>query len=458
MDKNTLFQIKTSVYDYLMSFRNDYLRTSSSRSKDAYNLLATEYNTLNSINSVSDLNSYVKKVESMVTEINNKINRLRESYKTISATNPSDYNLKRINNEIRALRIQLELYQTLLNKIKPKEQSKKSDFPPLYQKEEPVQTKNPKFTETRPRTETQKQKTVVQANTPNVVINKNGQRMIKTTSGKYIREDIKNSFDTSLEIISKYKQLYSNTLSSEEKKRLRIEIYNLTETRRQDLSSLLPDEAASTIEILESYEKQFAYESVLTSKEIVSLNKTDFISKIKSYLSDLGDLKIKGTHSSKYKGDKSKTQRENQTEVDRQIKRNMYDFNNMINSLFGQREVTILEESNNVKYTTKDLLSYIITYGFERDFQEYSKNNTGMKVGNSELNKERYNQNMDLISKMVDKLSSMSSSRIDKMGGKITIKPSSEKLLETRNKIATTISEIYKQIDLKKAQNEQISR
>lgn len=458
MDKNTLFQIKTSVYDYLMSFRNDYLRTSSSRSKDAYNLLAAEYNTLNSINSVSDLNSYVKKVESMVTEINNKINRLRESYKTISATNPSDYNLKRINNEIRALRIQLELYQTLLNKIKPKEQSKKSDFPPLDQKEEPVQTKNPKFTETRPRTETPKQKTVVQANTPNVVINKNGQRMIKTASGKYIREDIKNSFDTSLEIISKYKQLYSNTLSSEEKKRLRIEIYNLTETRRQDLSSLLPDEAASTIEILESYEKQFAYESVLTSKETVSLNKTDFISKIKSYLSDLGDLKIKGTHSSKYKGDKSKTQSENQTEVDRQIKRNMYDFNNMINSLFGQRELTILEESNNVKYTTKDLLSYISTYGFERDFQEYSKNNAGMKVGNSELNKERYNQNMDLISKMVDKLSSMSSSRIDKMGGKITIKPSSEKLLETRNKIATTISEIYKQIDLKKAQNEQISR
>ena len=136
----------------------------------------------------------------------------------------------------------------------------------------------------------------------------------------------------------------------------------------------------------------------------------------------------------------------------------MYDFNNMISSLFGQGEVTILEESNNVKYTTKDLLSYISTYGYERDFQEYSRNNAGMKVGNSELNRERYNQNMDLIGEMVDKLSSMSSSRIDKMGGKVTIKPSNEKLLATRNKIAATISEIYKQIDLKKAQNEQISR
>ena len=44
------------------------------------------------------------------------------------------------------------------------------------------------------------------------------------------------------------------------------------------------------------------------------------------------------------------------------------------------------------------------------------------------------------------------------MGGKVTIKPSNEKLLATRNNIAATISEIYKQIDLKKAQNEQISR
>ena len=136
----------------------------------------------------------------------------------------------------------------------------------------------------------------------------------------------------------------------------------------------------------------------------------------------------------------------------------MYDFNNMISSLFGQGEVTILEESNNVKYTTKDLLSYISTYGYERDFQEYSRNNSGMKVGNSELNRERYNQNMNLIDEMVDKLSYMSSSRIDKMGGKVTIKPSNEKLLATRNNIAATISEIYKQIDLKKAQNEQISR
>ena len=130
----------------------------------------------------------------------------------------------------------------------------------------------------------------------------------------------------------------------------------------------------------------------------------------------------------------------------------------MISSLFGQGEVTILEESNNVKYTTKDLLSYISTYGYERDFQEYSRNNSGMKVGNSELNRERYNQNMNLIDEMVDKLSYMSSSRIDKMGGKVTIKPSNEKLLATRNNIAATISEIYKQIDLKKAQNEQISR
>ena len=81
-----------------------------------------------------------------------------------------------------------------------------------------------------------------------------------------------------------------------------------------------------------------------------------------------------------------------------------------------------------------------------------------MKVGNSELNRERYNQNMNLIDEMVDKLSYMSSSRIDKMGGKVTIKPSNEKLLATRNNIAATISEIYKQIDLKKAQNEQISR
>ena len=31
-------------------------------------------------------------------------------------------------------------------------------------------------------------------------------------------------------------------------------------------------------------------------------------------------------------------------------------------------------------------------------------------------------------------------------------------ILRTRNNIAATISEIYKQIDLKKAQNEQISR
>ena len=136
----------------------------------------------------------------------------------------------------------------------------------------------------------------------------------------------------------------------------------------------------------------------------------------------------------------------------------MYDFNNMISSLFEQGEVTILEESNNVKYTTKDLLSYISTYGYERDFQEYSRNNSGMKVGNSELNRERYNQNMNLIDEMVDKLSYMASSRIDKMGGKVTIKPSNEKLLATRNNIAATISEIYKQIDLKKAQNEQISR
>lgn len=459
MDKSTLFQIKTSVYDYLMSFRNDYLRTSSSRSKDAYNLLAVEYNTLNSINSVSDLNSYVKKVESMISNINDKINRLRSSYTTISATNPSDFNLKRINNEIRSLRTQLELYQTLFNKIKPKEQTKKTDFPPLDQKEKPVQTKSSKFTETRPKEETPKQtKHEVKANTPNVVINQNGQRMVKTATGKYIREDIKQAFDSSLEIISKYKQLYSNTLSSEEKKRLRIEIYNLTEARRQNLSSLLPDEEASRIEMLESYEKQFASESVLTSKETVSLDKSSFISRIKGYLSDLGDLKIKGTHSSKYKGDKSKTERENQTEVDKQVKRNMYDFNNMISSLFGQGEVTILEESNNVKYTTKDLLSYISTYGYERDFQEYSRNNSGMKVGNSELNRERYNQNMNLIDEMVDKLSYMSSSRIDKMGGKVTIKPSNEKLLATRNNIAATISEIYKQIDLKKAQNEQISR
>ena len=282
--------------------------------------------------------------------------------------------------------------------------------------------------------------------------------MIKTATGKYIREDIKQAFDSSLEIISKYKQLYSNTLSSEEKKRLRIEIYNLTEARRQNLSSLLPDEEASRIEMLESYEKQFASESVLTSKETVSLDKSSFISRMKGYLSDLGDLKIKGTHSSKYKGDKSKTERENQTEVDKQVKRNMYDFNNMISSLFEQGEVTILEESNNVKYTTKDLLSYISTYGYERDFQEYSRNNSGMKVGNSELNRERYNQNMNLIDEMVDKLSYMASSRIDKMGGKVTIKPSNEKLLATRNNIAATISEIYKQIDLKKAQNEQISR
>ena len=242
MDKSTLFQIKTSVYDYLMSFRNDYLRTSSSRSKDAYNLLAVEYNTLNSINSVSDLNSYVKKVESMISNINDKINRLKSSYTTISATNPSDFNLKRINNEIRSLRTQLELYQTLFNKIKPKEQTKKTDFPPLDQKEKPVQTKSSKFTETRPKAEAPKQtKPEVKANTPNVVINQNGQRMIKTATGKYIREDIKQAFDSSLEIISKYKQLYSNTLSSEEKKRLRIEIqkeYETTHTR-EDFINLI---------------------------------------------------------------------------------------------------------------------------------------------------------------------------------------------------------------------------
>ena len=123
-----------------------------------------------------------------------------------------------------------------------------------------------------------------------------------------------------------------------------------------------------------------------------------------------------------------------------------------------QYEVTILEEDNNVKYTTKDLLSYISTYGFARDFQEYSKNNARMKVGNSELNRERYNQNMDLIGRMIEKLGIMSSSRIDAIGGKISIKPSNEKLLETKSKISSTITEIYKQIDLKKVQDEQISR
>jgi hypothetical protein len=459
MAESTLFQIKKSVYDYVMSFRNDYLKTSSSRSKDTYTLLAEEYNTLNSIHSVSDLNTYIKKVETMISNINNKINRLKESYKAISASNPTDYNLRRISNEIRDLHTKLEIYQTLLNKIKSKEQDKKSDFPPLDQTNTQTQTKNSKFTETKPLAATPVQtKPVVETNTPNVVINQNGQRMVKTASGKYIREDVKKLYDTSIEIINKYKKLYSNTLSSDEKKKLRIEIYNLTETRRQNLSSLLPDEEASRIEMLESYEKQFASEAVLTSKETVSLDKTSFISQIKGYLSDLGDLKIKGTNSSRYKSDESKSQSENQTEVDKQVKRNMYNFTNMINSLFGKREITILEEDNNVKYTTKDLLSYISTYGFARDFQEYSKNNAGMKVGNSELNRERYNQNMDLIGRMIEKLGIMSSSRIDAIGGKITIKPSNEKLLETKSKISSTITEIYKQIDLKKVQDEQISR
>ncbi len=459
MAENTLFQIKKSVYDYVMSFRNDYLKTSSSRSKDAYTLLVEEYNTLNSLRSISDLNSYIEKVKQMTSNIINKINRLKESYRTISASNPSDYNLRRMSKEISNLHTQLEIYQTLLNKIKSREQDKKSDFPPLGQKKAQNQVKNSKFTETRPKTETSKQsKPVVETNTPNVVINQNGKRMIKSTSGKYIREDVKKLYDASIEIIDKYKKLYSNALSSEEKKKLRIEIYNLTETRRQNLSNLLPDDEVSKIEMLESFEKQFALESVLTSKETVSLDKKSFISKLRGCLSNLGDLKIKGTTSSKYKRDESKTQRENQTEVDKQIRRNMYNFTNMINSLFGRREVTILEEDNNVKYTTKDLLSYISTYGFAKDFQEYSKNNAGMKVGNSELNRERYNQNMDLIDEMVDKLSSMSSSRIDEIGGKVTIKPSNEKLLETRSKISSTITEIYKQIDLKKVQDEQISR
>lgn len=430
MTEKALYQIKKSVYDYLISLANTYNKTVDNRFKAAYEILASEYNILNSIDSVSDFNAFVRKIEANISKLNSRIDKLKSDYQFIIVTNPSVVNLKRISKEIIALRNQLKYYQIFLSKINIKEQSKENSFPSLgqseVQKKEVGEIKSTKFTPVKDR--------------------ENSRQSINNARVSDFRNDLK----LSIAIAREQSRLMLNpSLTDNERIEIRKKITSLCEERRNRFKKA---DFASIVK-LEVLEREYAT-ILVNSVKPVELDKKKYISKLKKHLIDLGDLKIKNIKSSKYAKDKSKNNDANQREVDRQILKNKFELETMINCLFG-KDVTLIDGRDNNKYTTDDLISYVSTFGFDMSFKEYKEHNAKVKVGNSKLEEIEYNQKSNLISEMFEKLANMASSKIDSLGGKIMVKSSNE---EKEKEIFNTLSDIYKTIDKNMLQGEQFVR
>ena len=240
-----------------------------------------------------------------------------------------------------------------------------------------------------------------------------------------INNNLKDNDDNSLEYSNKIINLIINN-----KEDNNYEIYRLNDERRTRLIDMFGSNVIKYITKLESLEQLIAR----VSNDIIEpykIDKKTYIASLKDTINAINDYYYLDTKNSKYykKSD------------DLYIHRfNLYvrKYHSLIKSLF-KNEFHIIETEYG-KISTNELLNYLEIYNIDGIYEVFISKNKGRVIGNNELNKKDYLDNIEMINKYINKLIEDANIKFKTKNITIVDNNSREELINERNEL---LKEIY---------------
>ncbi|NLC47820.1 MAG: hypothetical protein GX758_00465 [Tenericutes bacterium] len=224
------------------------------------------------------------------------------------------------------------------------------------------------------------------------------------------------------------KQLYS--LSNEEEiRKVRIEIYDLCKKREEAVFILTGYEGVNILESIDSNEDYVYSQADFIPEKPYKLNSSEYKKEFDNLLYEIGDLQFNGEDSERYNEsikDKKHIQVNNfKNYYSSKIRK----YNNLMLSLF--------EKNPSILSMSRDLINSLSLFNLEGGYSSFkSKHSDGM-IGSEKISSAMYNEGIERINSLKDKLISYSTQTIDKKGGTIEItnhEPTKEENIKMLNK------------------------
>ena len=294
-----------------------------------------------------------------------------------------------------------------------------------------------------PRSETQKEKTVVSPVEKPV-------SQTKTTKKNYASDPDILALHTMNRKIQGLKDMYYKMDSkSQDAKKLKIVIYKLCTEREEMVTKILGYEAANKIVMVESMEDAtFSKEDTPLEKPF-ELKSSTFSSEFTTLVTMLGDLEFSGLDSETFKKyraleDKAleKVGKKNSLTLNQSYKK-CYDslikkYHNILRTIVGKDDKLVS--------MGQDLLGTLRLFNINGGYASFKAKHKDGKIGSEAISKEMYKEGIDRIKTLLNAINTYGTKVIERNGGIITVNDT-EKTREQRiAEINTKYFEIYDMI------------